>query len=127
MEMMRRAYEAFASGDMETVFSIVHPDAEMAEHREFPGARSYRGHDGLVAAIANQQAVWEDFKMIPSEYVPVGEDIVVVLHTQSGRSRATGLFLEAPYAHVWTIEDGRAVKAETYGSWEEGLAAARDR
>ncbi|HYY23229.1 MAG TPA: nuclear transport factor 2 family protein [Thermoleophilaceae bacterium] len=124
VELMRRAYRAFERGDLDTVYEILDPEVELSDHAELPDAGSYKGHAGVLEAVANQARVWDGWQMIIDRFVPVGEDKVVVLHRQTGRSKLTGLIMKAPYAHVWTMRRGRAVKLETYGSWEEGLRAA---
>jgi len=124
VDLMRRAYDAFGQGDLDTVFQIVDPEIELEDHRELPDAGSYKGHQGLLEAVANQARVWDDWRLIPERFVAARDDTVVVLHKQAGRSKATGLNLEAPYAHVWTIHGGLAVQLRTYGSWQEGLQAA---
>lgn len=124
VELVQRGYEALARGDFDALFRVLHPDVEMRDAGNFPEAGVYRGHQGVLDFLAQQAPVWDDFRILPERFIPVGDDGVLVLHKQVGRSKITGLQLEAPYAHVWTIRDGLVIQGRTYDSWEAGLAAA---
>jgi uncharacterized protein len=39
---------------------------------------------------------------------------VIVLGPLQGSGKATGRTLDAPYAHVWTLRDGKAVHFRAY-------------
>ncbi len=43
------------------------------------------------------------------EFLEAGERTIVLGHFQ-GRGKASGRLLAAPYAHVWTLRDGKAVR-----------------
>jgi len=124
VELVRRGYDALARGEFDALFQVLDPDVEMRDAGNFPEAGVYRGHQGVLDFLAQQAPVWDDFRILPERFIPVGDNEVLVLHKQVGRSKITGLQLEAPYAHIWTIRDGLAIQGRTYDSWEAGLAAA---
>jgi uncharacterized protein len=122
VELVRRGYEALARGDFDALFQVLDPDVEMRDAANFPEAGAYIGHRGVLDFLAQQAPVWDDFRILPERFIAV-DDEVLVLHKQVGRSKITGLQLEARYAHVWTIRDSLAIQGRTYDSWEAGLEA----
>ncbi len=60
---------------------------------------------------------------VPEEFIDLGRDVVVVLRI-SGRGAQSGVPVDAQIVTVWTIEDGRAVRARAFTSREEALKAA---
>ena len=122
VDLVRRGYEALARGDLDALFQILDPDVEMDDAANFPEASVYKGHQGVLDFLSQQAPVWDDFQILPERFIAV-EDKVLVLHKQVGRSKITGLQLEARYAHVWTIRDGLGIQNRTYDSWEAGLKA----
>ena len=123
VDRVRRGYEALAQGDFQALFEILHPAVEMSDAENFPEVGTYRGHQGVLDFLAQQTPVWDDFRLVPERFLAVGDDGVLVLHRQTGRSKQTGLRLDAPYAHFWTVREGQAVRCVTYSSWEEALEA----
>jgi ketosteroid isomerase-like protein len=56
---------------------------------------------------------WDGFSVVPSELVD-GGDTVVALGTLSGTYKATGKAVRVPFAHVWKLRDGKAIKFHQY-------------
>jgi ketosteroid isomerase-like protein len=67
---------------------------------------------------------WSAFEVMPEEVVDAGAH-VVVLGRYRGVARETGKTLDVPFAHVWTFEDGRAVRFRQFldtAGWVEALS-----
>ena len=61
--------------------------------------------------------------MTPEEYVDAGSD-VVVLGRYRGIARESGKTLDVPFVHVWTFEDGLAIRFRQFldtAGWVEAL------
>jgi ketosteroid isomerase-like protein len=91
----------------------------------FPVADDYDGHDG-VRQWATE--VWEVFSELHHELEELieaedAETVVSVQRTQ-GRMRHTQLEVDLPWAAVWTIRHGQALRAQGYMSKAEALEAA---
>ncbi len=56
---------------------------------------------------------WNDFKAEPDEFLDAGERIVA-LGNYSGSYKATVKSMNVPFAHVWTLRDGKIVKFVQY-------------
>jgi uncharacterized protein len=56
---------------------------------------------------------WDDFQAVPEEFLDVGDRVIMLRHFQGGR-KATGRTLDTPFAHVWTLRDGKLVHHRNY-------------
>jgi ketosteroid isomerase-like protein len=108
-------YNAVAAGDVPGVLAVLHTDLEWTEAEGFPYySGTWRSPDEvlekLLVPIAND---WDDFAAKPDEFIETGER-VISLGVYSGRSKATGKAMRAPFAHVWTVRDGKVAGFEMY-------------
>jgi ketosteroid isomerase-like protein len=112
--LVRVAYEALAHGDVPTVLAVMDPHVVWVEPAGSPYAGRHVG-PGTVAArvFARFAAEWDAYEVIPRAFVAQG-DYVVVLGDSRGTHRATGRHIEASFAHVWYLLDGRVVSVRRY-------------
>lgn len=121
---VRGIYEAFASGDIPGVLNKMSPDIEWNEAENFVYAdgNPYRGPEAVLNGVfARIGGDWDEFAAVPQEYLDAG-DTIVVLGRYRGTAKATGQAMDAQLAHVWRMEDGKAVGFQQY---TDTLQAAR--
>jgi uncharacterized protein len=123
LRLVREGYEALARGDLQAVLDLIDPGATLEDAPGLPDAGTWHGHEGLRAGLAAEEEHQEDWRLEPIRFVPAGDEVVVLIQ-QRARGRYSGIDMTRPIAHVWRVENGRAVAMRTYSSWEEGLAAA---
>jgi ketosteroid isomerase-like protein len=121
-DTLREAYEALNRGDADAALAVLHPDAEWHESAELPDTGVYRGRESIRAFLAEYLESWERFHQEVEEVVDAGSRIGLILRLRA-RGRRSGVDVDARYAHVWTMEDGRGVKVEGYADPEAGRAA----
>ncbi len=116
LNIARQGYDAFNRGDIDTMLSIMDPNIEWQE----PDVEGlpYRGTHHGPEAVANNvfgsvEEHWDGFHVEAEEFLDAG-DRVIVLGRFQGTGKATGRTLDAPYAHVWTLRDGRLVHFRNY-------------
>jgi hypothetical protein len=120
-QLVKRGYEAYARGDFPAMFELLDKNVEVTQTPVLPWGGVYRGHEGAreffqkLALIA--EAVPE-----PKAYVRAGEDVVAVGHLK-GRVRATGVPIDIPIVHVWTVRDDKVVRFAAYIDTPAMLAA----
>jgi ketosteroid isomerase-like protein len=106
----RAAYEAFIRGDIGAAFADLADDAVFRAGSEvLPAGGTFHGKDEITGRwLAEFGATFQDFRMTCDEVIEVGERVLVL-----GSSRATvaGTPLKAPYCHLWTYKDGKAIEA----------------
>src|SRR3954453_5638344 len=106
VEIVRRVSDAFAAGDMDTVFALVAPEIEW----DFSNAETwfeepvYRGYDGVLAFFGKWTGEWDEYRFEVEEIIDAGDKVVAVVRDE-GTSKSAGIRLERRHAEVWTIRD----------------------
>jgi ketosteroid isomerase-like protein len=125
LEIMRAAFEALDEGGIEAMLQYIHPEFEVTTP---PGLAAepdtYRGHDGIRRWFDEFYEAMDQVRLEPHDFIAVG-DRVVVPFTLRARGRTTGLVAEQEAVQVWTMRDGRAVRADVFATLDEAMAAAR--
>jgi uncharacterized protein len=122
VQRLRRGYEAFNRGDLETVLRDVSPDIELRDRDEIPDPSVYHGLEAAREVLARNAAEFEDYRVEPEEFLAVGEHIVVVAR-QSGRGRTSGAEVAGTIVHAWHLREGRVVGMRAFSEREQALAA----
>jgi ketosteroid isomerase-like protein len=123
---MRSAYDAFNRADIPAVLEV--QDAQIEWH-EPGGGRAPQGTFNGPQSVANDVFAtvpenFDEFQAQPDYFVDAGEYIVVV-GTFRGKAKS-GRNLEARFAHVWRMRDGKAVSFHNHveaGPWTEAWSA----
>jgi ketosteroid isomerase-like protein len=113
-EFMKNLYEAFAKGDVPTVLQSFDENIEWTEAEGFPYGGIYHGGNAIVENVFMKLATeWEGYTVTPDDFLEDGERVVALGH-YSGKYIATGKSMHVPFAHVWTIADGKVKKFVQY-------------
>jgi ketosteroid isomerase-like protein len=81
-----------------------------------------QGHDAVRASLAHWKAEWDDYKVMPEEFVDMGERVVVTVRL-GGRGRGSGVEIDARFYDVYTLRDGKVVRMDQFTERAEALAA----
>ena len=85
---------------------LVHPDIEWHWAAAIPGPQVYRGHEGVHQGLDTWIESWEELVIEPLEFLEDG-DYVLALTRYRMRGAGSGVYLEAPVAHLHQFtEDG---------------------
>lgn len=122
VDALRRGYEAINRGDLTVLSELLHPELEWREPGPGPDAGSYRGRDSFERFLRGWIESFDEFRVEPEQVVDRGDKLVAVVR-QTGRGRSSGVTVEARIAHVWTVDNGRAVGWESVGDPESVLSA----
>ena len=130
VELVREAYEAFDSGDLEAAIGLFDPDVEVRMAKDGQTVlgldfdESYRGIDGFMRFLGRVGEAFEDARWVPEDYIDAGEKGVVVFVRWTARGRRSGMDIEQPMAHLCTMRDGKLVAHETFWERANALRAA---
>jgi uncharacterized protein len=124
VEILRDAYEALNDGDIERALAVLDEDAEWSEHSDLPEAGTYRGRDAIRTFLESFLESWQDFDQEMEELITGGPCVLIMLRSRQ-RGKGSGVAVEAQYAHLWTMEDGRGVRVDAYFVREEALRALK--
>jgi ketosteroid isomerase-like protein len=125
LDIVRRAYEAWNRGDLETAFEFLDADVEMSAPPNLPEAGSYRGRAEIRQWVAEQLLpILEEARAEPEKYLEAGDQVVVFVRYY-GRGKASGIEVQGANldAHVWTLRDGKVRKLQMYSGTQTALEA----
>ena len=124
IEVLRPVYEQFSKGNFRPVTDAYGADLEWGWSEEFPDiAGVERGAEGQSERMLTWLRTWEHWRVEAEEYRTNG-DFVVVLTRYIGRGKGSGVDVDTPGAHLWTVRDGRAVRMVVFSDRERALEAA---
>jgi len=105
VEPVRQLYSAFATGDGARLQDLL-ADTHWIEAAGMPYGGTYRGFSEVAANVFGPITTdVQGFSAKPDEIIPAGNDRVLALGTYRGTG-ANGE-VASPFAHVWTVRDGR--------------------
>ena len=119
---LRQAYEALNHGDVDGALSALDRNAEWAEHSDLPEAGVYRGRSAIRTFLCSFLESWEDFHQETEDLIP-GDGCVLILLRSEVRGKGSGIEVQAKYAHLWTMHEGRGVRVDAYLHRDEALRA----
>lgn len=120
VDALKRGYAALNRGDLSVVLELLDPEIEWREPEPSPEAGAYRGRESFERFLRGWLESFEEFRVEPEQVVDRDGRLIAVVR-QTGKGRSSGVEVDARLAHVWTVEDGRAVRWEAVGQPEELL------
>jgi uncharacterized protein len=125
--LLRAAYEAIGRDDIDSVatWDLISDDIVIRDRPEAPDPQTYRGRAGVRESLASSDESFEDFTVEPIDLIGVGDAHVVVVLRMFGRGRGSGVPVEEEIAHLWTIDNGKAVAMQVYSDPQDALRDAR--
>lgn len=114
-DIIRGLYEAFGRGDVPAVLGALDENIEWTEAEGFPYGGPYRGPQAVLEGVFMKLGTeWENWTAVPQKIVDGGGDDVVALGTYTAKYLATGKSIDVPYAHAWTLRDGKVIRFHQY-------------
>jgi ketosteroid isomerase-like protein len=119
LDVVRRGYDAFQTGDMDTLRSLL--ASEVAWHSPGQGAGEFHGVDNVLAEFGR---LFEDsggtFSATVKEIMEGPQSVVVLGHASATRAGKT---LDQPYAHIFHF-DGEQVSESWVIDYDQAASAA---
>ena len=119
-DAVRRAYEALAARDFETLSRLAVPDFELDITDRVLNPASYRGEEGLRQFLAEVDELWESMDMTIERLVERDDEVLALLLVNI-KGRGSGLALQDRIAQRWTARDGKFVRMRVYSDQEAAL------
>ena len=123
VEIIRRAYDAWAQGDIQAIVDLCHPGIVIVQPPQVPDAKSYEGHEGVFATFEDWPKQWDEFEARLGEIIDVDERHVISECKQSVAARGMEMEIQAYFLH--TMEAGKHLRIDMFLSRQEALDAAR--
>jgi uncharacterized protein len=112
-DALKRGYDAFNSGDIDTVSEIFADDItwEGPNTEGVPMSGKNEGKDAVLQALGSIAENFERFDVSPDEMIEQGETIVVLSHLDA--KTKSGNELKLPGAEIWRMSDGKAQRVQS--------------
>ena len=128
IDIVRALYGAFAEGDIAKVLEAFDPEIEWreAEHFLYAEGNPYVGPQAIAEGVFQRMASDIEGMALEPEYFVDGGDSVVVEGRYRGTMKATGTAVNAQFAHVWQLRQGKVVRFQQYidtRQWAEAVAS----
>lgn len=103
-------YAALAAGDALAALEAMASDIEWIGMVGWPYKTEGRGPAAVADHILGPMlSDWQDLLVTPNAFYDAGETIIST-GRYAGMHRVTGKALDAAFAHVWTVRDGRLAR-----------------
>ncbi len=125
VNLVRNLYELFAKGDVPSVLAGFDPQIEWNEAENFPYAdgNPYKGPDAVLEGVFMRLGSEWDYRNLAIGDVFDAGDTVVAMGRYQAKNSATGREIDAQFAHVWTLRDGKAVVFQQYADTHQVVNA----
>ena len=114
VEIVRR----FLIADVDEALTYADPGIVWNPIEELPT----QGHDAVRASLARWKAEWDDYELMPEEFVDKGDRVVVTVRLR-GRGRGSGVDVDARFYDVYTLRDRKIVRMDQFTERSEALEA----
>ena len=116
-EIIRKAYQDFATGNIPAVFAAFDPDITWHVPGHSPLSGDYTGHDQIGGFFQHTMELSGGAFSIDVHNVLSDGDLVVGLVTVN--ARRNGIGASFPEVHVWRLKDGKATEFREYQGDEQ--------
>src|SRR5690242_2128821 len=121
-EIVKRAWEAFNSGDLDAFLADVADDAEFEEDPAFPEAGVFRGHAEVAAYVRGFQEQMSDHRFEVEEVLDLGDKVLALLH-ETARGSSSGIAVDQHPAFLYEFQGTRIRRVRAYLHRADALKA----
>ena len=118
VELVRRHYEDWNSGDIDGVIAAFAPDVEWHGHPRLPEPGPYAGRDQVERWMDQFREAWGQLEARPIELLDAGDSVVALVH-MTGRGRGSGVEVQGGVdVHVMTSRLTASPTSRSFrGTW----------
>jgi ketosteroid isomerase-like protein len=125
MELVRRATEAFNSGDVGAIKDLVHPEGEWHGTRGgLTEGELFVGPGALDEQIEPSREAWDEWRVETEQIIDLGGEDVLVLNRETNRGRGSGIELVSETAALISFRDGKIIRFQGFLDRDEARRAA---
>jgi uncharacterized protein len=118
-DVIKRGYEAFNSGDAETLSEVFADDVrwEGPSAEGVPMSGTHEGKDAVLQALGQISENFEKFTVSPDEMVEEGDTVVVLSHLEA--KARSGNEVKLPGAEVFRLSGGEIKRVQSLADTAE--------
>ena len=125
VEIVRRFEDSWTKQDLDAALECVHPGMEFDWSDSMgPFRGTYEGYDGLAQFWTQMLDAWEHFSPQMVEAIDCGPEGLITVDVVRAQGKGSGIAIEARGAMLWTLRDGKIVRAKMFQTKQEALKAA---
>jgi ketosteroid isomerase-like protein len=127
VEMIARLYDEFLAKPERVldpeVFRFFDPSVEVLQDASLVGTEArFHGYDGMTRAARESFEGFRGLHWVPTRLIDGGDKVVATVETR-GYGKHSGVEVNAPVAHVWTLRGGLIVAWHVYLDPAQALQA----
>ena len=123
IELLRRGYTAWNSGDLDELVSLCHHDITIHPMiGAVVAAGEYHGRDGARRLFEDSRKPWHEFRIDAENFVEAGDKVIIFVHVRI-RSKEDTFTIDGHVAHVAEFRDGLVVALEGFRDHDQALAS----
>ena len=126
VETIQQLYQALSQGDAQGLAALCTADVRWEITPGFPHSATFVGLEAVFNDFFTPlMQEFESWRTVPETFLDAG-DHVIALGQYHSRAKATGKDMTARFAHVWSLDNGKAARLRHYADTVQ-LARALDR
>jgi ketosteroid isomerase-like protein len=126
VDIVREGIDSWSRGDLDGTLALIDPEIVWRPVTAWPGIQpEYRGHAGVRRFWDAFRDPWETITLEADRIRELDERRVLTRSHFRARGRASGVTTEIVLHTVWTLEDGKLVRFESFTDEQAALEAAR--
>jgi ketosteroid isomerase-like protein len=112
-DILRRGYEAFDRGDVDTVAGLFADDVrwEGSTTAGLPLSGVHEGKEAVLRALGEIGGFFESFHVSPDEMVEERDTVVALSHIEA--TTKSGNQLKLPSVEIWRMSDGKVRRVQS--------------
>jgi ketosteroid isomerase-like protein len=125
MELLRRFYESFNHGDLDSVLELCTHDVELykdPEVVEMVAAFTPRGQERVAQYLRGWLESWSDYQARPQEFLQSGDEVAAFTQLRA-RGKNSQFEIEGDMADMFTVRDGRIARFRLYVERSDALGS----
>jgi ketosteroid isomerase-like protein len=122
VDVVKRLVLAYNRADFQTALALIDPDIRVYPRSEEPGVREvYGGHEGAFEYLGNWLGQWDDYETEPLSFREAADDRILVVMAERGHLKKTGITVDEPFDHAFTVKNGKVTEWRMFDSHEQAL------
>lgn len=123
VEIVRRAADAYASGDIEASLAAYDPDVEFDVTYGRPEGGVYHGPHGVEEGVQAWVGRWAEYRFELEDIIDAGDHVLMIIR-EFGRGEQSRVEVNQQTFWVSTFRNGKIVRAELFSDRNRALTAA---
>jgi ketosteroid isomerase-like protein len=122
VELVRRSYETFLSGDIDAALGFFDPAGEFVSRFGVMEGRTYKGYDGIRQYLTDIEEAWESYEREFVDLVDAGEAVLAIVDVKAV-SKGSAVPVQERIGLAYWLRGGRIVRMVSYPTVDEALRA----